>query len=153
MFLTKYCSIVLIVCTEAVSQSGVIPPQTLYGQPVREVYMARPTVKVEVNYSSDHEVCKIDIQSTVADWTKPTKESLEQVLEEIVPSSMRGSGRLSLYERMGCGGLNSTEYGEMFVDRVKNYCGPKSVTSPPTTVVLFKSKSCERLRNSKEKGD
>jgi hypothetical protein len=113
--------------------------------------MARPTVKIEVNYSSDHQVCKIDIQSTVADWTKSTKDSLEQVLEEIVPSSKRGPSSLTLYERMSCSGRNSAEYGDMFVDRVIDDCGPGSVTSPPSTVVQYKSKDCERFRNSSGK--
>jgi hypothetical protein len=69
-----------------------------YGEPLaRETFQVRPDLEMVVSYGPARQVCRIELPHTAA------KQQLNEVIEELVPPSMRGNetGR-SLWIFGGC---------------------------------------------------
>ncbi len=56
-----------------------------YGEPlVRETFQVRPNLEMVVNYGPGRRVCRIELPHTT------TKQQLDEVIDELVPPSVRG---------------------------------------------------------------
>jgi hypothetical protein len=97
-----------VACCTAFGQMDTSTLRAKYGEPIaRETFQVRPNIEAVVNYGSGHQVCKIDLPAgsyikIVGDIPPHyvTKEQVDQVIDELVPPSVRGkeigTGALSL---------------------------------------------------------
>ena len=57
-----------------------------YGEPLaRETFQVRPNLQIVVNYGPSRRVCRIELPQTAS------KPELDEVIEELVPPSVRGN--------------------------------------------------------------
>src|SRR5665213_2761099 len=82
-----------VVCCTAFGQMDTSTLRAKYGEPLaRETFQVRPNIEAVVNYGTGHQVCKIDLPpgSYVNPPHGASKQEVDQVIDELVPSSARG---------------------------------------------------------------
>ena len=85
--------ILFIVCCSAFGQMDTSTLRAKYGEPIaRETFQVRPNIEAVVNYGTSHQVCKIDLPSGsyVNRPNFATKQQVDEVIDELVPPSVRG---------------------------------------------------------------
>jgi len=73
-----------------------------YGPPVEEVFSLRPGVALAVTYGENHQVCKLDIRPTRNASSVIPASLIQQLVDELVPPSTRGTPKQQL---ASCAGL------------------------------------------------
>ena len=84
-----------VVCCTAFGQMDTSTLRAKYGEPIaRETFQVRPNIEAVVNYGTGHQVCKIDLPpgSYVIPSHGASNHDVDEVIDELVPSAMRGKG-------------------------------------------------------------
>jgi hypothetical protein len=82
-----------VVCCTAFGQMDTSTLRAKYGEPLaRETFQVRPNIEAVVNYGTGHQVCKIDLPpgSYVKLPGFASAQDVDQVIDELIPPSMRG---------------------------------------------------------------
>ncbi len=82
-----------VVCCSAFGQMDTSTLRAKYGEPIaRETFQVRANIQAVVNYGTGHQVCKIDLPpgSYVNRPNFATKQQVDEVIDELVPPSVRG---------------------------------------------------------------
>ena len=125
-----------------------------YGDPRTERFLMRPDVTLTASYGTEGRACVLEIeprkdflQEMVANETL-SKETVDQLLEEIAPRSAWGRASIPLGSNVMSGSCNSGmtfgEYENVSINVSHGFCekaiGVHSVT------VTFKRSGCEQWR-------
>jgi hypothetical protein len=121
--MTKSAICFVVVLAAASSAYGQIDATSLrskYGTPVdRETFTARPGVQMIVDYGPNKLVCKIQVPAgmKIVGTAPPgvaTKQNIDEVLEEVVPSASRGK-ELGRSNPFGAPEQTTTEYERVYI--------------------------------------
>src|SRR5450432_3558175 len=89
-------AIALVAASSAFAQVDAYRLRSKYGQPLdRETFTVRPGIELVVDYGPSKQACRIQLPSgkkivgTVPDGAI-TKHQIDEVLDEVVPQSIRG---------------------------------------------------------------
>ncbi len=95
--------------------------QGKYGPPMaRETFAVRPGIEMVVDYGLAKQVCRIQLPSgiryggTIPDGAV-TQQRIDEVLDEVVPASMRGKEINKMFMAMGLVSVSTT------IGRVKSF--------------------------------
>jgi hypothetical protein len=82
-----------VVCCTTFGQMDTSTLRAKYGEPLaRETFQVRPNIEAVVNYGTGHQVCKIDLPA--GSYVKfpgfASAQDVDQVIDELVPPSVRG---------------------------------------------------------------
>jgi hypothetical protein len=101
--MTAKLTLFVVCCSSAFAQIDSSTLRAKYGEPLsRDIFQVRPNIEAVVNYGTMHQVCKIDLPpgSYVTPPHGASNHDVDQVIDELVPPSMRGkeigTGALSL---------------------------------------------------------
>lgn len=98
-----------------------------YGPPLlRETFMARPGIKMAVDYAANGNVCRIELPPTTPD----------DFMLELVPASLRGKELRRMAFISGPNSIQSTEYENVIIAGSFNGTGGTGVT------VTFPKEEC-----------
>jgi hypothetical protein len=105
-----------------------------------ETFKVRSDIEILVNYGSNGQVCRIDLprreSGGQASADSVTQRQLREVLDELVPPSMRGKELHSLLQQLGLTSVSMTEYENLTINVISH---PQTQTS---ITVRFKDKGC-----------
>jgi hypothetical protein len=87
-----------VVCCTAFGQMDTSTLRAKYGEPIaRETFQVRPNIEAVVNYGTGHQVCKIELPPgsymNIVGEIPPhfaTKQQVDEVIDELIPPSVRG---------------------------------------------------------------
>lgn len=94
-----------------------------YGEPNLERFMARPGISLTVEYGSDHLACQVLIEppQPLIHTEEPiplmSSDAVTEILEEIVPSNIRGKETGTSVSAMGCNESQIVEYEKVSIMR------------------------------------
>ena len=116
--------------------------RTKYGAPLnRETFKVRPNVEMVVNYGPNGQVCRIELPpgENIVGQLPPdvaTTQQVDEILNEVVPASIRGNetGRYSLGS--GMNSVRTTEYQHLLISAA--YHGDTRTTLS----ITFKDEAC-----------
>jgi hypothetical protein len=134
----------LIAARPASAQLDAFTLHSKYGAPLdRETFTVRPGIEMVVDYGSGKQVCRIQLPSgmKIVGTVPPgaiTKDQINQVLDEVVPSSIRGKEIGKGMTTMGMTNLVFTEYEHVSVSEVKSNGTGQGIT------VTFKDATCPK---------
>ena len=140
--LLSYLAICLVCETAAYTQADPSSLRSAFGPPSRssespstEVFTIRAGFELTAHYSTDHELCKLEIEPG-----KAGKAEIDQVLEKAVPFSARGKRWSRIQEMDGLSGFENTYYEKVIVS--KDLFTTASLNQKPGAEILFKNKTC-----------
>ncbi len=113
-----------------------------YGVPLdRQTFAVRPGIEMVVDYGPGKQVCKLQLPSgmNIIGGAPPgviTKQQTDQVLNEVVPSAMRGKELYRFAAVAAAIGLSTTEYEHVAIRELTNAGGGNGTT------VTFKNPAC-----------
>jgi hypothetical protein len=114
--------IALVATSPAFAQVDAYSLRSKYGPPLdRDTFTVRPGIEMVVDYGPSKQVCKIQLPSgmqivgTVPVGTV-TKQQIHEVLNDVVPSSIRGKELNHLMEATGAPMLFITEYEHVSIE-------------------------------------
>jgi hypothetical protein len=131
-------------CSLAFGQMDTYRLRVKYGPPLdRETFTVRPGIEMVVDYGSGKQVCRIQLPSGTQYGGKVpdgavTKQMVDEVLQEVVPASMRGNELGRLMEAVGLPMISITEYEHVTISEVKNGGIGNGIT------VTFKDAACQK---------
>ncbi len=118
--------------------------QGKYGPPMdRETFTVRPGIEMVVDYGLSKQVCRIQLPSgtqyggTIPDGAV-TKGRIEEVLDEVVPISLRGKEVNKMVEQMGLFSVSMTIYEHVTISESNNGQMGTGIT------VTFNDSACPR---------
>jgi hypothetical protein len=132
----------VVCCTAFGQQIDTLTLRAKYGEPIpRETFQVRPNIEAVVNYGSGHQVCKIELQpgSYMNPPRGPSNHDVDQVIDELIPPSVRGkehgTGALSLSRAS----VRLTEYENITIAQPQDPDHPGRRTS---VTITFKRPDC-----------
>jgi hypothetical protein len=122
-----------------------------YGEPNMERFSVRPGICLSVEYGSDHLTCVARLESprpmlAKEDLQVPLmpSETVSEVIEEVVPTAMRGKLVNSGSFQSGCNVGAFREYEHVSILRATHDCEPDSPNRDASTTVNFKRDVCPK---------
>jgi hypothetical protein len=123
-------AVVLVLSSSALAQVDGYSLRSKYGQPLdRETFTVRPGIEMVVDYGPSKQVCRIQLPSgmkivgTVPDGTI-ARQQIDEVLNEVVPQSIRGKELGGGVTGTGAPMLFVTEYEHVTISELQiNYVG------------------------------
>jgi hypothetical protein len=112
-------------CTAVVAQSR-DNLKKKYGEAIAETYLIRPGIIVTASYDSSNQITELVIASQLADLIKSQgrgldRETLNEVIDELVPTSERGRGLFGGFFNIGCMPRNDCYGSYMEYERLMIY--------------------------------
>ena len=141
-------SVCLVLVSSAFGQIDATTLRAKYGDPVNygkrvnsETFKVRNNIEIVVQYGPSGQVCRIELppgQSIVGQVAPDgtTKQQVDEVLQEVVPPSMRGKEIRSGVIYVGAPSFLLIEYEHVTITELLQNETPTSVT------VAFKEKGC-----------
>ena len=141
------CFAICLSCVScAFAQVDAFSLQTKYGAPLdRETFTVRPGIEMVVDYGPNKQACRIRLPSgrqivgTVSSGII-TKQQIDEVLNEVVPPSIRGKEINGGVEAFGLPMLVFTEYEHVTISEMNNGGDGQGIT------VVFKDSACPKQR-------
>jgi hypothetical protein len=137
----------LIASSSAFAQVDAASLRASYGQPLdRETFTVRPGIEMIVDYAPSKQVCRIQLPSgkkivgTVPD-DAITKTQIDEVLNEVVPPSIRGKELNSMVMATGAPMSFMTIYEHVTISELQISGVGQGI------MVTFKEPSCAKQRN------
>lgn len=115
-----------------------------YGAPLdRETFTVRPGIEMVVDYGPAKQVCRIQLPSgmRIVGDVPPgaiAKQQIDQVLNEVVPPSLRGKELGGMATATGAIIMFSTDYEHVTISELKNGAVGTGIT------VIFKDPACPK---------
>jgi len=141
--------IVLVISSSAFAQIDTFKLRSKYGEPLdRKTFTVRPGIDMVVDYGPNKIVCKLQLPAgtqTRFSGTPPpgiiTKQQVDEVLEEVVPSAMRGKeiGKMSPFAVNGMPVPVLTQYENVSISEF-----PTRELNGGRIVVIFKVSACPK---------
>ena len=143
----------LIACFVVAAASAALPQSSnefhsRYGEPDSERFQARPGISVTVEYGSDHLACRILIEPPRSlfngEQHPPLMSSgaVTDILEEIVPTHVRGEETGRSITASGCNEFEIVEYENVSIMRSTHNCLPLKPEREMRATVSFKRSIC-----------
>jgi hypothetical protein len=115
----------LIACTAVTAQSK-DDLKKKYGQPVAETYMIRPGINLTASYDSTGKITEVLIAPQLTSLIKSKgitlrRETIDAVIEELIPLSARGPARFGGFMNVGCMPQNDCYGSFMEYEKVSIY--------------------------------
>jgi hypothetical protein len=135
--------------TVAVTQSSQ-ELRNRYGEPDLERFIARPGIGFTVQYGSDHLACEVLVEPpqplayTKEDVPLMSSEAVTEILEEVVPSRMRGKETGKIVTASGCNEFQIVEYENMSIMRSTHNCLPLKPEREIRATIAFKREICPK---------
>ena len=136
--------IALLAATSAFGQIDASSLRSKYGQPLdRETFIVRPGIEMVVDYGSGRQVCQIQLPSgeRMVGSVPPgvvTKQQVDEVLQEVVPSSVRGKEVNRMVEATGAPMFILTVYEHVSIGELQVNGIGRGIT------VTFKDLGCPK---------
>ena|ERR1019366_6490718 len=142
-----------VVCCSAFPVSGLAQQldaftlRAKYGEPLaRETFQVRPNIEAVVNYGPVRQVCTIELPPrsymNVVGEAPPhfvTKQQVDEVIDELVPPSMRGKEALHLMGGSGRVFMSFAEYEHVTISEPQDPDHPGRRTG---VTITFKREDC-----------
>jgi hypothetical protein len=98
----------------------------------RETFTVRPGIELIANYGPAYQVCSMELPGTL-----PEAQS-DQILDELVPTAMRGTKGPEFMGQSGLASVRSVEYENIIIN--ESYTG--AVRN--SLIVIFKNAGCPK---------
>jgi hypothetical protein len=124
-----------------------------YGEPDLERFTARPGISLTVQYGSDGLPCHALIEPPQPLLFRQehvplmSSEAVTEILEEVVPESVRGKQIARSITRSGCNVIQLIDYENVSIMRSTHTCDPFSLEQDIRTAITFKRDACPKLSN------
>jgi hypothetical protein len=136
-----------VVCCTAFGQMDTSTLRAKYGEPIaRETFQVRPNIEAVVNYGTGHQVCEIDLPPgsyvNIVGEIPPhfaTSKQVDEVIDELVPPSVRGKGGPQLIVGAGRALMYFTEYEHITIFEPQDPDHPGRRTG---VTITFKRADC-----------
>ena len=134
----------LVAAWSACAQTNASSSRSKYGAPVdRETFTVRPGIEMIVDYGPNEQVCRIQLPSgkQIVGSVPPgaiTKQQIDEVLNEVIPPSMRGKEINRGMMATGAPMLIFTYYEHVTITELKHGAIGTGVT------VTFKDAACPK---------
>jgi TonB family protein len=118
-----------------------------YGAPLdRETFTVRPGIEMVVDYGPGKQVCRIQFPSGTQDGGAAsdravTRQRLEEILDEVVPPSIRGKELALSMEAFGVPTMSFSEYQRVSIVEANNGDVANGIT------VTFKDAACPKYKD------
>ncbi len=145
--MTKFAACLLAIFLAAplgFAQIDTFHLRSKYGAPLdRETFTVRPGIEMVVDYGPAKQVCRIQLPSgmQIAGDVPPgaiTKQQIDDVLNEVVPPSLRGKELGRMVTAAGAIMMFSTDYEHITIIEIKNAAIGTGIT------VAFKDPACPK---------
>ena len=136
--------VALVAATSAFGQIDAFNLRAKYGAPLdRETFVVRPGIEMVVDYGPGKQVCQIQLPSgTQIVGSLPagliTKQQIDEVLDEVVPSSIRGKQISEAMMSTGVNALSIVDYENASIDEMQSGGVGKGIT------VTFHDPTCPK---------
>jgi hypothetical protein len=137
-------AVVLLAASSAFAQVDAYNLRAKYGQPLdREIFTVRPGIEMIVDYAAGKQACRIQLPSgKKIVGTVPvgaiTKEQIHDILNEVVPPSIRGKELGRMMQATGAPMLFVTEYEHVTISELQINDVGQGIT------VTFKEPACAK---------
>jgi hypothetical protein len=131
-----------VVCCSAFGQMDTTTLRAKYGEPIaRETFQVRPYIEAVVNYGTGHQVCKIDLPpgSYVNPPHGASNHDVDEVIDEMVPPSMRGKGGSHMIAASGRISMSISEYENITIFEPQD---PDHSGRRTGVTIIFKRADC-----------
>jgi hypothetical protein len=140
--MTAKLTLFVVCCAAFGQQMDTSTLRAKYGEPIpRETFQVRRNIEAVVNYGTDHQVCKIDLPA--GSYVNPphgaSNHDLDQVIDELVPPSMRGKEINKGVAASGRIAVSFTEYEHITISEPQDPDHPGRRTS---VTITFKRPDC-----------
>ena len=128
----------------ALAQIDTFHLRSKYGAPLdRETFTVRPGIEMVVDYGPAKQVCRIQLPSgaKIVGDVPPgaiTKHQIDEVVNEVVPPSLRGKELGGMATATGAIMMFSTDYEHVTISEIKNAAIGTGIT------VTFKDPTCPK---------
>jgi hypothetical protein len=145
--MTKFaaCLVAVILAAPlAFTQIDTVHLRSKYGAPLdRETFTVRPGIEMVVDYGPSKQVCRVQLPSgrQIVGDVPPgaiTKQQIDEVLNEVVPPSLRGKELGGMATGSGVGVMTSNDYEHVTISEFKNAGVGTGIT------VTFKDPACPK---------
>jgi len=116
-----------------------------YGAPVdRETFKVRPAIEMIVDYGPGRQICRIQLPSGIqlagsAPAGTVTKQQIDEVLDEVLPPSVRGKATgQGVVTAVGAIHVQTTEYENLTIGETKSGPVGRGIT------VIFRDPTCPK---------
>jgi hypothetical protein len=121
----KVLIILLVMCAAVVAQSR-DNLKKKYGEAIAETYLIRPGILVTASYDSSDQISELVIAPQLAELIKSQsrgldRKTLNEVINELVPTSERGRGLYCGFFNIGCMPRNDCYGSYMEYERLMIY--------------------------------
>jgi hypothetical protein len=136
--------VVLLAATSAFAQVDASSLRSKYGPPLdRETFIVRPGIEMVVDYGSGKQVCQIKLPSAtrIVGTVSPggiTGPQIEEVLDEVVPPSVRGKEIKRALNYNGAPMFSATDYEHVSIGELLVNGTGKGI------IVTFKDPACPK---------
>jgi hypothetical protein len=140
-------SVCLIVSTTLLSpllgqvDSGIL--RARYGPPIEEVFDVWAGIAMTVIYGDNHQACKLEIRPTPNAPSAIPATVIQQVVDEVIPASTRGTPKQQFFQ---CGGAvcwELTEYEGMSIGQAAGDVTPNPQAPTQNSLAVIQFKSCQ----------
>lgn len=131
-----------VVCCTAFGQMDTSTLRAKYGEPIaRETFQVRLNIEAVVNYGTGHQVCKIGLPpgSYVSPPHEATNQQVDEVIDELVPPSVRGKEISKGVVSAARIAVSRTEYEHITISELLDPDHPGRRTS---VIITFKRPDC-----------
>jgi hypothetical protein len=141
---TNYFLAIFIAAPIAFGQIDTFNLRSKYGVPLdRETFTVRPGIEMVVDYGPIKQACRIQLPSgmQIVGTVPPgavTKQQIDEILDEVVPPSIRGKELGGMATAAGAVMMFSTEYEHLTISEVKNAAIGAGIA------VTFKKPACPK---------
>ena len=140
--MTAKLTLFVVCCSSAFAQMDTSSLRAKYGEPLaRETFQVRSNIEAVVNYGTGHQVCKIDLPpgSYVNPPRGASNQDVDQVVDELIPPSVRGKEMGAGVASAGRASLRLTEYEHLTISEPQDPDHPGQRTA---VTITFKRPDC-----------
>jgi hypothetical protein len=118
---------------------------TKYGQPAEETFTVRPGIVMRVMYGDNQRVCKLELRPSRNDAVIPAT-LIEEILNEILPPSVRGTPGRQMLSSTGCCSWKMSEYEGMTIGQSAQDVRPDLHAEAPNSLAVVQFEVCARVK-------
>jgi len=140
--MTAKLALFVVCCSSAFAQTDASALRAKYGEPLaRETFKVRPNIEAVVNYGTGRQVCKIGLPpgSYVTPPHGASKQQVDEVIDELVPPSVRGKEINKGIASAGRISLSSADYENIIIAEPQDPDHPGKRTG---VTITFKRPDC-----------
>lgn len=141
-------AVVLVTVPLSCAQMSRVSMENVYGNPVVEIFKVGPNVNLTVGYGTNQQVCRLVLEprmETTPTDTDAMAKRLHQLLDEMVPSGIRGEPKTTANIINGCAETESTDYDRAEIaETTSSKLNRRACNAQLRIVVIFKNDACDK---------